>query len=310
MANRRTMLRDRLDLVDSTANGPGGACSSVASPGGAVDAADAQQPAQRHQPPRLVVDQAGVLLEDLVPAAAGRVLQLEDRLGAEQVRLALAPPLVLAAGVQPPVVHPGARAGWRGRVRGPISAASSSKPDAAQPRGGAGEAGLDDLGAQADRLEDLRAGVGGDGGHAHLGHDLQQALAERLDQVRLGLLCRDVLASTPRRTRSLTDLDGQVGVDGGGAVPDEQRDVVALADVPGLHHQADPGPCLLPDQVVVHRTGQQQRRDRAAEVGRPSRPPGGRTGRSAGRRRRWRPRPRRRSRPAGRAGRRPPPAGS
>src|SRR4029079_11582964 len=76
-----------------------------------VHTADAEQSAQRHQPPRLVVDQVGVLLEDLVPAAAGGVLQLEYHFGAEQVRLALAPPLVLAARVQPPEVHPGARSG-------------------------------------------------------------------------------------------------------------------------------------------------------------------------------------------------------
>ena len=130
----------------------------------------------------------GVLLEDLVPAAAGGVLQLEDRLRAEQVRLALAPPLVLAARVQPPVIHPGARARWRGRSAGRISSGELVEAHAGQPRGGAGEAGLDHLRAQADGLEDLRAGVGGDGGHAHLGHDLQQALAEGLEQVGLGLL--------------------------------------------------------------------------------------------------------------------------
>ena len=69
-------------------------------------------------------------------------------------------------------------------------------------------------------------------------------------------------AMTPRRTRSRDRLDGQVGVDGSGAVADEQRDVVALAGVPRLDDQAGPGPRLLPDQMVVHGAGQQQRRDR------------------------------------------------
>ena len=45
----------------------------------------------------LVVDEPRVLLEDRVLAAPRRVLQLEDRLGVEQVVLAVAPPLVLAA---------------------------------------------------------------------------------------------------------------------------------------------------------------------------------------------------------------------
>ena len=82
--------------------------------------------------------------------------------------------------------------------------------------------------AQADRLEDLRAGVGGDGGHAHLGHDLQHALAERLDQVAAAaLVARCSAASSPRCDQVRDRLDRQVGVDGGGAVADQQRHVVA-----------------------------------------------------------------------------------
>ena len=45
----------------------------------------------------------GVLLEDVVPPVAGGVLQPEDGLRVEQVRLALAAPLVLAADVEPAV---------------------------------------------------------------------------------------------------------------------------------------------------------------------------------------------------------------
>ena len=56
-----------------------------------------EQAAQRGQLLGLVVDQRGVLLEDVVAAAAGGVLQLEHRLGVEEVVLALAAPLVLAA---------------------------------------------------------------------------------------------------------------------------------------------------------------------------------------------------------------------
>ena len=46
---------------------------------------------------RLVVDELRVLLEDVVAPAARRVLQLEDGVGVEEVVLAFAPPLVLAA---------------------------------------------------------------------------------------------------------------------------------------------------------------------------------------------------------------------
>ena len=45
----------------------------------------------------------GVLLEDVVASGAGRVLQPEDRLGIEQMRLALAPPLILTADRQEPM---------------------------------------------------------------------------------------------------------------------------------------------------------------------------------------------------------------
>ena len=60
----------------------------------------------------------------------------------------------------------------------------------------------------------------------------------------------------------LDGLHGEVGVDGGRAVADEQGDVVDLAHVAGLDDQADLGAGLLADQVVVHGGGEQQRRDR------------------------------------------------
>ena len=59
--------------------------------------AELEQAAQRRQPLGLVVDELGVLLEDRVLPGAGGVLQLEHRVRVEQVVLALAAPLVLAA---------------------------------------------------------------------------------------------------------------------------------------------------------------------------------------------------------------------
>ena len=77
-------------------------------------------------------------------------------------------------------------------------------------------------------------------------------------------------AATPvdaaARDEVLDALHREVRVDRGGAVADEQRDVVDLADVTGLDDQADLGARLLADQVVVDRGGEQQRRDRR-EVG-------------------------------------------
>ena len=57
--------------------------------------------------------------------------------------------------------------------------------DAFDGGGGAGEIFLDEVGGQADRVEDLRAAIGLVGRDAHLGHHLQHALADRLDVVLL-----------------------------------------------------------------------------------------------------------------------------
>src|SRR5258708_4862972 len=58
-------------------------------------------------------------------------------------------------------------------------------------------------------------------------------------------------------------FDGQVRADGRGAVTKQQRDVVAFPGIAGLHDQPGHRPGALADQVVVHRAGEQQRRDRA-----------------------------------------------
>ena len=106
----------------------------------------------------------------------------------EQVRLALAAPLVLAADLEPAVRCSRRRAGRRARAAAATSVGDHVEADAAEARCRAGEELVDELLRQADRLEDLRAGVGRDGGHAHLGHHLQHALAERLDVVAHGLV--------------------------------------------------------------------------------------------------------------------------
>jgi hypothetical protein len=70
----------------------------------------------------LVVDRPGVLLEDLVALGPGGVLELEHGLGVEEVDLALAAPLVLAADLELAVgqlgraVQVGQR--WRGHLGG------------------------------------------------------------------------------------------------------------------------------------------------------------------------------------------------
>src|SRR5690606_2334538 len=82
------------------------------------------------------------------------------------------------------------------------------------------------------------AAVGGHRGDAHLAHHLEHALAERADDVAHRLLGGDA-GDGAGVDELLGALHGEVGVDGGRTVPDEEGDVVDLADVPGLDEEAD-----------------------------------------------------------------------
>lgn len=190
------------------------------------------------------------------------MLEAEDRLGVEQVRLALASPLVLAAGLQGAVGRCDAAGRIRPGVAGGDLLGDDVEADAADPAGGAVEVRGDEVPVQADRLEGLGAAVGGDGGDAHLRHHLQHALAEGVDQVADGLSGFDAPDERPGADEVLDGLHGQVRVDGGGPVADEQRDVVDLADVARLDQQAHAGALPGVDEVVVDGRGEQQRRDR------------------------------------------------
>ena len=96
---------DRLDLVDRDRRG-------------------ATPPRNRNRP-RSVISRSACsstrpvyCLKIVVAAGPGGVLQPEDRLGVEQVRLALAAPLVLAADLQPAVRRDARRAGTPRRAAG------------------------------------------------------------------------------------------------------------------------------------------------------------------------------------------------
>ena len=158
---------DRLDLVDRNRR-RGASCSS-------------SSPRSVAQLPALVVDEPRVLLEDRVLAAARRVLQLEHRLGVEQVVLAVAPPLVLAAPLE--IVLADRPRRERLLVPPPHFFGDDVDADAADARGGAREVLVDERAVEPDRLEDLRAAVALQRRDAHLGHHFQDALVERLDVV-------------------------------------------------------------------------------------------------------------------------------
>ena len=243
-------LGDRLDLLDR---------DRLAT--GAAGVLEPEQPAQGHQALGLLVDARGVLLEHVVAPGTGGVLETEDGLGVEQVGLALATPLVLAADGELAVRRADAAARVRRAVPHRDLLGDHVELDAAELGRRAGEVAVHQGLREPDGLEDLRTGVGGHRGDAHLGHHLQHALAQRLDEV----LDRDLGVGLDVVALAREVLDGlhrEVGVDRRGAVPDQQGHVVDLAHVAGLDEQADLGAGLLAHQVVVHGRGEQQRRDR------------------------------------------------
>ena len=117
------LKRLTIDSIDSTSSiGTGGRCAVL----------QREQPAQGHQVLGLVVDELRVLAEDVVAARARGVLQPEHGVGVEQVRRAVAAPLVLAAGLQALVRERGAVLRVRGRVPRGVLGRDDVDADAAE----------------------------------------------------------------------------------------------------------------------------------------------------------------------------------
>ena len=132
---------------------------------------------------------------------------------------------------------------------------------AADARGGAGEVLVDDFLRQPDGLEELRAAVGQHRRYPHLRDGLEQPFAEGLDDV---VLCRRPVEVGNDATDGHLHggVEEQVRVDGLSAVPDEQGQMGHLPRLAALHDQAHAGPGALAEEVVMHRCGRQERRDR------------------------------------------------
>jgi len=116
--------------------------------------------------------------------------------------------------------------------------------------------------AQADRVEYLRAAIGLIGGDAHLGHHLEQAFVDRLDVALddffLVELLRQIVLHGDQR------LEREIGIDRFRAVAGQTGEVMHLARLAGLHHQADRSAQAFTDEMMMHGRAAEQRRDRNA----------------------------------------------
>ena len=115
---------------------------------------------------------------------------------------------------------------------------------------------------QADRVENLRAAIGLVGRDAHLRHDLQQALVDRLDEALDDLVAADLLGKILGHRRQ--GLEGEIGIDRLGAIAGEQREMMHFARFARLDDEADRGAQPLADQMMMHRGRREQRGNRNA----------------------------------------------
>src|SRR5690606_36592690 len=197
---------------------------------GGVGLLELHQAADRQQPLRLLVDRAGELFVVLPVVAAHRVLEIGDGLRRPRVILAAQAVLVDAAHIEHRLVYRVVAVG--GGMAADRLLAHFAQADTLDRRRRSGEVLVDELARQADRVEDLRAAIGLVGRDAHLGHDLLDALPDRLDVVLLDLLGGQfrelVLADLLQR------IEREVGVHRLRAVAGERAEMVHFAGLAGL----------------------------------------------------------------------------
>ena len=149
----------------------------------------------------LLVEQLGVGVVLVAGVAAHRVLQQRHRLRRPDMRLAAQAIGVFAADLERRCAAPANRR-TRRRAGARSPAAISARPTPSMRRRGAGEVLVDEGVGEADRVEDLRAAIGLVGRDAHLGHDLEHALVDRLDEALDDLVAVDLLGQVARPSRS------------------------------------------------------------------------------------------------------------
>ena len=225
--------------------------------GGSRVALELEQATQRHVLLALVVDQLGVFLVGAEVVGTRGMLQLGNRIRRPHMGFATGTPGVLAAGFQ----H-----GFQQRVgaeSGHVVAdgffGNLKDANAFHTAGGAAEVLVHGGCVQAHGFKQLRAAVRHVRRHTHLGHDLGQALANRLHVVVDGFIGRKI---GPQFLVHLGQcFHGQVRVHGFCAIACQHRKVVDFAGGTRFHHQTGGGTQTFAHQMLVNSRHGQQRGD-------------------------------------------------
>ncbi len=212
---------------------------------------DFEQAAERAELAVARVDELRVFLERAEAFALDGVLQLGDGIGVVEVIFAVGAELVVAADGE---FGDGFAYGSE-RVAMLLNGffGEDIEIDAADAGDGAGEVTIDQFFIESDGFEDLGAAIALQRGDAHFGEGFQQAFVDGLavvvDGGRSGAGCE-----SPRRPEACATFDGfegQVGVDGAGAIADQQREVHDFARLAGFDDDGALRARLFADQVVV-----------------------------------------------------------
>ena len=217
--------------------------------------AEVQQAAQVHALGTHVVHGAGEVFEGLVVAREAGFLEQMDGLRGEEVLFLAAAELVSTAVGQ---LHVDIQTQ---RVKGGVVGSfhirlNVFQTDTAHTADRTGEVLVDDILGDADRLKDLAALVALDGGDAHLGGDLHDAVQHSLVVVIHGGVV--ILVQQTLVDELGNGVVGQIGVDGAGTVAQQGGKVVHLVGLGTLKDEGHGRALLGADEVLGHgRNGQQ-----------------------------------------------------
>ncbi|CAB4561162.1 unannotated protein [freshwater metagenome] len=129
--------------------------------------------------------------------------------------------------------------------------------DAAKSRCASDEVLIDERLREADRFEDLCAGVGSDGRDTHLRHHLQDPLAKGFDEIAHCFLWADA-GDDSTQDQIFDTFHSKVRIYCCCTKADEERDMMDLADLATLDDQSDSSSCLLANQMMMNRSGKKE----------------------------------------------------